>query len=173
MSKATVQFRNRAPGDASPIGAVLRDAFAGAAEAHLVEALAAAGALAVERIAIEEEQIIGYAAISPATLSPSAERPVFGLAPVAVARDQQRRGIGRRLVSDCLEKIRSQCPDCIVIVLGHPAYYAQFGFAPAAPYDVYWEGGEVGDAFQILADLAPTDGVRRLASYHPAFSKLS
>ncbi len=55
----------------------------------------------------------------------------MGLAPMAVAPDCQRRGIGTLLVQAGLNELsQSGCP--IVVVLGHPEYYPRFGFVPAA-----------------------------------------
>jgi putative acetyltransferase len=54
------------------------------------------------------------------------------LAPLAVAPEHQRRGIGTRLVNHGLNRLKhSACQ--FVFVLGHPAYYPRFGFEPAMP----------------------------------------
>lgn len=173
MAEHGVFLRERADGDGPAIRRLLIDAFGGEDEARLVEALHAARALTAERLAEENGHVIGYCAMSPARLAPSSGQPVFGLAPVAVAPDRQGRGIGGELIKDCLAAIERAHPGCAVILLGEPAYYARFGFAPAARYAIEWDGGAVGDAFQIHDAAAPEDGVRRIASYHPAFSDLS
>ncbi|GAB4524807.1 MAG: hypothetical protein Tsb0010_08620 [Parvularculaceae bacterium] len=173
MAEHGVLLRERAEGDAPAIRRLLIDAFEGEAECRLVESLYAAQALTVERLAEEDGQVIGYCAMSPARLAPPSGQPVFGLAPLAVAPGRQGRGIGGRLVKESLEAVEIAHPGSAVILLGEPAYYARFGFAPAARYAIEWDGGAVGDAFQILGATAPEDGLRRTAFYHPAFSDLS
>jgi len=62
------------------------------------------------------------------------ERTVFVLAPVAVATDQQGKGIGQRLLSHGLAALRSAGVD-IVMTYGDPSYYAKVGFTPISETD--------------------------------------
>ena len=55
----------------------------------------------------------------------------YGLAPMAVRPDRQRRGIGSRLVHAGLARLR-EAGAPFVIVIGHPGYYPRFGFTPAS-----------------------------------------
>ncbi len=57
------------------------------------------------------------------------ERTVFILAPVAVATDRQRKGIGQRLLTHGLTALRDAGVD-IALTYGDPAYYCKVGFAP-------------------------------------------
>jgi len=63
------------------------------------------------------------------------------LAPLAVLPDFQNQGIGSALVQASLTQLKRQ-DISLVIVLGHPCYYIQFGFEPAAKYQIKpaWEG---------------------------------
>lgn len=51
------------------------------------------------------------------------------LAPVAVASDQQRKGLGQALIGHGLDWLRAQGVD-LVITYGDPAYYGKAGFRP-------------------------------------------
>ena len=65
-------------------------------------------------------------------------RTVFVLAPVAVATDQQGKGIGQRLLIHGLASLRSAGVD-IVMTYGDPNYYAKVGFVPISEADA--QGG--------------------------------
>ncbi|MEK3805514.1 N-acetyltransferase [Bacillus sp. FSL H8-0547] len=59
----------------------------------------------------------------------------LALAPMAVSPQMQNKGIGSALVRDGL--IRSKMLGYkSVIVLGHPLFYAKFGFKPAIEYGI-------------------------------------
>jgi predicted N-acetyltransferase YhbS len=78
-------------------------------------------------------------------------RTVFVLAPVAVATDRQRQGIGQRLLSHGLAALRDAGVD-IVMTYGDPAYYARVGFAPVdesvapAPFRLQHPEGWLGQS---------------------------
>lgn len=57
------------------------------------------------------------------------ERTVLVLAPVAVATDQQGKGVGQRLLTHGLTSLRSAGVE-IVVTYGDPNYYARVGFLP-------------------------------------------
>ena len=81
----------------------------------------------------EDGAIIGGIVFSRLTYERD-ERTVFVLAPVAVATDQQGKGIGRRLLSHGLAALRSAGVD-IVMTYGDPSYYAKVGFTPISETD--------------------------------------
>jgi len=62
------------------------------------------------------------------------ERTVFVLAPVAVATNQQGKGIGQRLLKQGLDALRSAGVD-IAMTYGDPGYYAKVGFKPISEAD--------------------------------------
>jgi predicted N-acetyltransferase YhbS len=103
-------------------------------EARIVEGLRTGGALSVSLVAVDQGAIIGHVAFSPVTIA-GARRDWHGLGPVSVRPDQQRRGVGQRLVRAGLEQLRVlQAAGCVV--LGDPLYYHRFGFEsdPALTY---------------------------------------
>jgi putative acetyltransferase len=71
----------------------------------------------------------GYVSFSPAT-SESSEEPLgYILAPLAVKKAFQRKGIGSALVRHGLEFLKQQGWP-IGFVYGDPKYYSRFGFVP-------------------------------------------
>ncbi|MCF7996058.1 MAG: N-acetyltransferase [Chromatiaceae bacterium] len=84
-------------------------------------------------IAEEDGAIIGGIFFSRLTYEQD-QRTVFVLAPVAVATDQQGKGIGQRLLTHGLAVLRSAGVD-IVMTYGDPGYYAKVGFKPISEAD--------------------------------------
>ena len=161
-----VDIRDERAGDEAAIRRVTALAFAGAphsdgTEAEIVERLREGHALAVSLVADDEGAIVGHVAFSPVTIEESGGW--FGLGPVAVAPVRQHHGIGHALITEGLARLRAQgAKGCVV--LGDPAYYARFGFAPdpALTYP-----GPPPQYFQALRfDATPATGIVR---YHPAF----
>jgi len=151
------RVRAEDPGDREAIAAVHVAAFPTAAEARLVDALRAAGRLSVSLVAEVEGRIVGHVALSPVELA-GASRGA-GLAPVAVLPGFRRRGIAERLVREGLAACeRSGCG--FVVVLGEPAYYARFGFLPAARFGLRDEyaGGDAFQALELRAGALPGGG---------------
>ena len=73
-----------------------------------------------------EGTIIGHVAVSPVAIS-DGSRDWFGLGPISVAPEYQRRGIGSRLMCEALRVLRERgAAGCVL--LGEPAYYSRFGF---------------------------------------------
>lgn len=112
--------------------AAFRDApHASGTEASIVDALRAANALTISLVASDDDGIVGHIAFSPVTIVPTKIMPVtdrwFGLGPLSVRPDRQRKGIGTALVETGLKQLRAMgVAGCVV--LGDPAYYARFGF---------------------------------------------
>jgi putative acetyltransferase len=158
--------RAEQPGDEAAIHAVHTAAFPTLAEADLVDALRAAGRLRVSLVALESRAVVGHVAFSPLD-APGG----VGLAPLAVRPPWQRRGIGERLVRRGLEACRAVGAG-FVVVLGDPAYYGRFGFAPAARWGLLddYGGGGAFQALELIAGQLPV-GVG-LVRYAPEFAAL-
>ena len=127
--------------DRDAIRKVHESAFETPAEADLVDALRGSEAWRPELslVAEHEDGVAGHLLLSVAVLDSG--RDVLALAPMAVVPDHQREGIGGALVREGLARaVRASYP--LVVVVGHPGYYARFGFRPAraqgleAPFDV-------------------------------------
>ena len=119
-------MRTATAGDWGAIHAVEAAAFGREAEARLVEAVRAEGAALLELVAEDEGQIVGHILFSRMTTDPV--RRFAGLAPVAVAPEQQGRGWGEALCRTGIEALRGMGAEAVV-VLGHEAYYPRFGFS--------------------------------------------
>lgn len=127
--------RQERRGDRAAIRRVLTAAFGRKAEADLVDALTASTAWVPELSLVAEENraVVGYVALTRASVRTAAgDVGLLALAPLAVAPDGQRRGIGSALVRAALQ-IAAARGERAVVLIGHPSYYPRFGFVPAAP----------------------------------------
>lgn len=145
MSPPMPIIRPERPADAEAISALLEACFDGPLEARLVENLRAHRNLSVSLVAECDGRIVGHVAFSPVR---AGSEIGTGLAPLAVATDHRRLGLGARLVREGLDAARNR-QERYAVVLGNPAYYGRFGFIPAERFDLTDRFGG-GAAFQIL-----------------------
>lgn len=95
-------------------------------EQFIIAALRAAKALTVSLVAELNGRVVGHVAFSPVTISDGTLN-WFGLGPVSVLPEYQRKGIGSALIREglsVLEGIHAQ--GCCLV--GDPEYYRRFGF---------------------------------------------
>jgi putative acetyltransferase len=130
---ACVQIRAETDADHAAIHAVNAAAFPTAAEADLVDALRQQARPLISLVAEQDGVIVGHILFSPVTLDSQPDLRIMGLAPMAVAPEHQRSGIGSALVRAGLEQCR-QLGYQAVVVLGHPEYYPRFGFVPSVRF---------------------------------------
>jgi putative acetyltransferase len=127
----TIVIRNETPHDIGAIREVTIAAFKTLAisqhtEQFIIEALRAAKALTVSLVAETDGRVIGHIAFSPVTLSDSTPN-WYGLGPVSVLPEHQRKGIGKRLIEEGLSRLKHlNAQGCCLV--GHPEYYRKFGF---------------------------------------------
>jgi putative acetyltransferase len=162
-------IRREQPGDEHGIHELHIAAFPTPVEARLVDGLRAVGQVPVSIVCAIDARIVGHAAFSPVTAANGATG--LGLAPVAVLASHRRRGIAGRIIRAGLDAARAA--GCAwVVVMGDPAYYGRFGFAPAPRHglsDAY--GG--GPCFQVMGLIPggiPTGG--GLVRYSPVFAQV-
>jgi putative acetyltransferase len=163
-------IREEGAGDAAPIRTVLEAAFPSPLEADLVDRLRSSCRESLSLVAMEDEELVGHILFTPVVIE-TAEGTIhgYGLAPMAVLPEFQRKGIGSAMVREGLARLRSSdCP--FVIVLGHPEYYPRFGFVPASKHGVrcQWEGVP-HEAFLILVLRGPVEA--GVARYRPEFDQ--
>jgi putative acetyltransferase len=167
----TVQIRRETADDIPAIHDVNRRAFETASEADLVDALRRQADPFVSLVALVDGKVAGHILFSPVTLSSRPGLRLMGLAPMAVAPDRQRQGIGSALVRAGLEECRRLAADGVV-VLGHAAFYPRFGFVPASRFSLTCEYDVPDDVFMAMelrsGALTDSAGVIR---YHPAFAQ--
>jgi len=95
-------------------------------EQFIVEALRSAKALIVSLVAEADGIVVGHIAFSPVTIS-DGSNDWYGLGPVSVHPDFQRKGIGKALIQEGLSRLKNiKAKGCCLV--GHPQYYRQFGF---------------------------------------------
>lgn len=163
-------IREEGPHDHSAIYDLNAAVFETAAEARLVDALRAAGALKLSLLAERGGALVGHIAFSPVTVH-SAERtvPGIGLAPMAVRPGAQRTGVGGRLIADGLDRLRA-AGHSFCVVLGHSDYYPRHGFVRASTFGMRWEHPAPDDAFMVQALLpGGLDGAKGVVRYRSEF----
>jgi putative acetyltransferase len=171
VDRRGVVLRAEQTGDAPGIRAVHEAALPGPSEARLVDALRAAGRLEISLVAeAGTAAIVGHIAFSRVELAGTAGG--IGLAPLAVVPASQRQGIGARLVRDGLRACR-QAGSAFAVVLGDPAYYRRFGFAPARRWGLFdaYGGDAAFQAVELRAGTIPRGA--GLVRYAPEFGIVS
>ena len=127
----SILIRNETPSDVAAIEALIAAAFLDAphashTEQFIVNALRDAGQLSISLVAEDGDEIVGYVAASPVSISDGTEE-WYGLGPIAVLPGRQGQGIGSELMRRALDELRRlDAAGCVV--LGDPSYYARFGF---------------------------------------------
>ncbi|MBS1129974.1 MAG: GCN5-related N-acetyltransferase [Proteobacteria bacterium] len=128
----TATIRPEKPSDEAAIEQVTRRAFLShpyslQTEQFIIRALRADDALSVSLVAEEAGRIVGHIALSPVTIS-DGSAGWYGLGPISVEPELQRRGIGRALMERGIVELRKiGAAGCVLV--GDPAFYIRFGFA--------------------------------------------
>ena len=161
MPAVNMTIRREQPGDESAISRVVEAAFGQPSEARLVEALRASDCFIPEMSLVAEVdgRIVGHVMITTAWLQEGDERrPVANLAPLAVAPDRHRQGVGSTLMRDVIA-VAEERGERVIVLQGHPAYYPRFGFEHSVPLGIHFD----------LPDWAPSEAgqVLRLSRYDP------
>ncbi|CTP84036.1 GCN5 family acetyltransferase [Xanthomonas translucens pv. arrhenatheri] len=132
-------------------------------EQQIIERLRADGALTLSLVVEHDGYIVGHVAVSPLQLS-DGSRGWYALGPLSVGPGHQRQGLGTRLVREALAQLQALgAAGCVV--LGEPAFYARFGFAPEPGLVLpgvpagYFQAIAFGDRLPPVAE----------AEYHQAF----
>lgn len=165
--------REERPHDASRIHDLLASAFETDAEARLVDALRSAGGLTLSLVAEEADDIVGHIAFSPVVITTEHEvHAAVGLGPMATSPARRRRGIGAKLITEGLERLRA-AEHRVCVVLGHADYYPRHGFLRASTLGIRWERPVPDDVFFVQA-LVPRalQGVSGVVRYRPEFSSV-
>ncbi|MFP4452600.1 MAG: GNAT family N-acetyltransferase [Desulfobacterales bacterium] len=126
-----IGIRKETPNDIDAIREVTIAAFktleiSNHTEQFIIEALRAAKALMVSLVAEVDGQVIGHIAFSPVTISDGTTN-WYGLGPVSVLPEHQRKGIGKTLIEEGLSRLKDLSAQGCCLV-GHPEYYRKFGF---------------------------------------------
>ena len=129
-------IRDTRPADLAAFPALYADAFADEDLLPLVRALMRDPATVLSLTATTDDAIAGHVLFAFCTLEGGGEAVAL-LGPLAVASAHQRRGVGGALIRAGLQRMKPAGTG-LVCVLGDPAFYERFGFAPepdiAPPY---------------------------------------
>ena len=131
MTKQTIVIRDEPESDAAVITQVTVAAFetmeiSNHTEQFIIEALRSARALTLSLVAEVDGRVVGHIAFSPVAISDGTQN-WYGLGPVSVLPEYQRRGIGKALIQEGLSRLRKlSAKGCCLV--GHPDYYRKFGF---------------------------------------------
>ncbi len=126
-----LRIRREEPSDVAHLHALTAAAFApmsfsDGTEADALDALRRDGDLALSLVAEMSGDIVGHVAFSPVTLSDGSQDWV-GLGPISVEGARQRQGIGRTLIAEGLDHMRTNGINGVVLI-GNPAVYQSSGF---------------------------------------------
>lgn len=110
MTKQTIVIRDETESDAAVIAQVTVAAFETLEISHhteqfIVEALRSARALTLSLVAEIDGRVVGHIAFSPVAIS-DGTKDWYGLGPVSVLPEYQRRGIGKALIQEGLAACR-------------------------------------------------------------------
>lgn len=124
-------IRLERPSDEAAIDGLTTRAFTGmpysdGTEAPIIRLLRQSGDLALSLVAEEGGAVIGHVAFSPIRIEGHANW--FGLGPIAVEPARQRSGIGRALIENGLEILKSRGATGVALI-GDPDVYRASGFA--------------------------------------------
>lgn len=108
-------------------------------EQYLVERLRKSDAFIPELSLVAEldSEIVGYILLTKITIIDSQKKlhSSLALAPVAVSKPFQRKGIGAKLITYAHEKAK-ELGFSSVVLLGHENYYPKFGYKPTTVFGI-------------------------------------
>jgi putative acetyltransferase len=164
-------IRPEEPRDADAVRLVNQRAFGRPEEAALVDAVRDSPG-AISLVATAGGSVVGHILFTRVRIGDGEPTTsAVGLAPMAILPEYQRQGIGSQLVRAGLDACRAHGHG-LVVVVGYPAFYPRFGFAPASTAGLEYEHPVPADAFMVAelrpGALAHAHGVVR---YRPEFSK--
>ena len=163
-------IRPEHPSDVAEIRALTLAAFAGVpqsrqTEGAVLDALRAGGALTISLVAVDDDgRLAGHVAVSPVTIDPDPGPGWYGGGPLSVRPSRQGDGVGTALVHAAFEEMRQRGARGCVLV-GEPAYYARFAFAPST--SLVLPGVPAENLLVVALAGAVPSGV---VTFHPAFA---
>lgn len=159
-------IRREQPQDIPEIRQVLIRAFGQKQEASIVEKLRKNCNSILSLVAFTDGKVVGHIMFSPVVIEGKQGKLVgTGLAPLAVLPEYQRKGIGTQLIQTSIARFKEGgCP--FIIVIGHPEYYARFGFERAGRFGINSEWNVPDEAFMVLIlDKKAMNGITGVVRY--------
>lgn len=99
---------------------------------------------ALSLVAIADDIVIGHVVCTRGHVDGA---PPLGLAPISVLPERQGRGVGHALMHAVLGAAEAT-DEPLVCLLGEPAFYQRFGFAPASELGIVAPDPHWGSYFQ-------------------------
>ena len=160
-------IRESEPSDFPAIEALYPRAFPDEDLLALVKELLADRANTISLVATSDSTVVGNVIFTRGSVDgENAELAL--LAPLAVAPECQRQGIGSALVGSSLRRLRAE-GIAAVYVLGDPAYYGRLGFRPersvSPPYPLPPEWADAWQSQALKKGAPPSGGTLRLPDY--------
>ncbi|MBN2019405.1 MAG: N-acetyltransferase [Sedimentisphaerales bacterium] len=160
-------IRKENPSDVGAITDITKAAFTNHTyskntEQFIITALRAANALTVSLVAELEGKPVGHIAFSPVTFTDESEN-WFGLGPISVLPEFQRKGIGTKLVQESLNLLKDLGAEGCVLV-GDPGFYERLGFK--SPNGLKHEGVPQENFLALSFCNRIPEGI---VHFHPAF----
>lgn len=105
-------------------------------------------------VALDGDRIVGHVMLTRTRLATaSGAREILLLAPLAVALDHRRAGLGERLTREVLAKAAAAGFTAVILV-GDPAYYGRFGFRRSTDLGITNTNG-IPDRYVQALELVP------------------
>jgi putative acetyltransferase len=154
--------------DQDAVRSINESAFERTDEADLIDGLRREAAVLLSLVAETENQLVAHVLFSRMWIDHAAGSiAAVALAPIAVLPSYQRKGIGAKLIENGVARLR-RSGERIVFVLGHPDYYARFGFSTETTCGV--EAPFPRHAFMAVElGAEPMDGICGKVRYAAAF----
>jgi putative acetyltransferase len=172
---AEITIRTERRDDVDAIAEVVEAAFGSPVEARLVGALRASDDFIPDLSLVAEldGRVVGHVMISYATLQDGdGQHRIASLAPLAVAPELHRNGIGSALVREVIARTEDR-GEPLVVLQGDPNYYGRLGFEPSVPLGIHlplpsWAPAEAAQVHRLAAYDTSLHG---LVVYPPAFDE--
>jgi putative acetyltransferase len=170
-------IRKEQPSDHQQIWVLNSVSYASDAEANLVNDLRGSGCEFLSLVAVIDQRIVGHILFTPVELLDDLyqinDARIMGLAPMAVAEDFRKQGVGTELIKAGLQFCRDLDYDAVT-VLGHPGYYPKFGFVPSNNYNIKSEFDVPEEVFMVHELIEDSlSGLRGTILYHDRFNKVA
>lgn len=155
-----IEIRESLPNDAAAIEKLYRDAFPDEDLLPLVRELQREGPSVVSLVGIIDKALVGHVVFTTCRVAGEPDKVAL-LGPLAVAPAWQKQGIGSAMVRAGMQRLEN-AETHQVYVLGDPAYYRRFGFAPeegvTPPYDLPEEWRGAWQSLSLCRDKPPPHG---------------
>ncbi|MEM9618944.1 MAG: N-acetyltransferase [Pseudomonadota bacterium] len=155
-----LKIRESRPNDVALIEKLYPDAFPDEDLLPVVRELLKEAPSVLSLVGIADKVLAGHVIFTPCSIAGRDDKVAL-LAPLAVAPAWQRQGVGDAIVKTGLQRLEN-AGVAHVFVLGDPAYYGRFGFAPdesvAPPYPLPEEWRSAWQSLSLRDETPPLSG---------------